>query len=141
MRTGSCIGKYQGREVYKVTLPEYVNSRYYKDKYYIFLIDGELICKNEVFASYDGNYVKVYDVHKRRIFYEVPKFTVSGGIGNKEGCDTANGNSEPETSSTFGDFEFKTVDEILSDSFGSFATENFSGMTDVDAFLKANLEF
>ena len=32
------IGKYQGREVYKITLSEYVNRRYYKDKYYIFLI-------------------------------------------------------------------------------------------------------
>lgn len=35
----------------------------------------------------------------------------------QQGYDTANGNSEPETSSTFGDL----VDEILSDSFGSFS--------------------
>ena len=131
------VGKYQGKEVYKVTLSEYVNCRYYKDKYYVFLIDGELIYNNEAFASYDGNYVSVYDPHKKRTFYTIPTFTVSGGICNKEGYDTANGNPEPETSSTFGDL----VDEILSDSFGSFATENFCGMTDVDAFLKANSEF
>ena len=135
------VGKYQGKEVYKVTLSEYVNRRYYKDKYYVFLIDGELIYNNEAFASYDGNFVSLYDPHKKRTFYTAPTFTANGGIGNKslskEGYDTANGNSEPETSSTFGDFEFKTVDEILSDSFGSFATENFSG---IDAFLKNALE-
>ena len=123
------VGKYKGIKVYKVTFPEYVNSRLYKNKDNIYLIDGELIYNNEAFASYNGNYVSDYDPHKKRTFYTVPTFIVSGGIGN----DTANGNSEPETSSTFGDL----VDEILSDSFGSFATE----MTDVDAFLKANLEF
>ena len=95
MRTEGCIiGKYQGKEVYKVTLSEYVNRRYYKDKYYVFLIDGELNYNNEAFASYDGNYVSVYDSHKKRTFYEAPTFTASGGIGNKEGYDTANGNSE-----------------------------------------------
>lgn len=71
---------------------------------------------------------------KKRTFYEVPTFTVSNKSLPKEGYDTASGNFEPETSSTFGDL----VDEILSDSFGSFATENFS---DVDAFLKANSEY
>lgn len=143
------VGKYKGIKVYKVTFPEYVNSRLYKNKDNIYLIDGELIYNNEAFASYNGNYVSDYDPHKKRTFYTVPTFTANGGIGNKslseEGYDTANGNFESkdskETSSTFGDFEFKTVDEILSDSFGSFATENFSGMTDVDAFLKTNLEF
>ena len=159
MRTGSyIIGKYQGKEVYKVTLSEYVNNRYYKDKYYVFLIDGELIYNNEAFASYDGNYVSVYDPHKKRTFYEVPTFTVSGGIG-KEGHDTADGNFESkdskETSSTSGT-ETKTkteitppksVEETLAGVFDSSAiegvydTDYFSGMTDVDAFLKANLEF
>ena len=159
MRTGSCIiGKYQGREVYKVTLPEYVNNRYYKDKYYVFLIDGELIYNNEAFASYDGNYVSLYDPHKKRTFYTVPTFTVSGGIGNKslskEGYDTANGNSETKISSTSGN-ETKTETETMSPKSveetlaGVFDTDYFSGMTDAvacapalaHAFLKANLEF
>lgn len=151
MRTEGCIiGKYQGREVYKVTLSEYVNRRYYKDKYYVFLIDGELIYNNEAFASYDGNYVSVYDSHKKRTFYTVPTFTVSGGIGNKplneEGYDTANGNFESkdskENSSTSGN-ETKTepsksVEETIE---GVYETDYFSDMIDIDAFLKANSEF
>lgn len=139
------VGKYKGIKVYKVTFPEYVNSRLYKNKDNIYLIDGELIYNNEAFASYNGNYVSDYDPHKKRTFYIVPTFTVSNKSLSKEGYDTANdkldSKDSKETSSTSGDFEFKTVDEILSDSFGSFATENFSGMTDVDAFLKTNLEF
>ena len=136
------IGKYQGREVYKVTLSEYVNNRYYKDKYYVFLIDGELIYNNEAFASYDGNYVSVYDYGKKRTFYEVPAFTASGGIGNKslyeEGYDTADGNFETETSSTSGNetkIPPKSVEETLA---GVYETDYFSGMIDVDAFLKSN---
>lgn len=50
------IGKYRGIKVYKVTLPEYVNGRLYKDEENMYLIDGELIYKNEIFAKYDGNY-------------------------------------------------------------------------------------
>ena len=145
MSTKGCIiGKYQGKEVYKVTLSEYVNNRYYKDKYYVFLIDGELIYNNEAFASYDGNYVTVYDPHKKRTFYTVPTFTVNNKSLSKEGCDTADGNSEPKTSSTSGNetktetIPSKTVEETLA---GVFDTDYFSGMTDVDAFLKANLEF
>lgn len=140
MRTEGCIiGKYQGREVYKVTLSEYVNRRYYKDKYYVFLIDGELIYNNEAFASYDGNYVSLYDPHKKRTFYTVPTFTVNNKSLSKEGCDTADGKLEPKISSTSGnEMKTKSVEETLA---GVFDTDYFSGMTDIDAFLKANLEF
>ena len=157
MRTGSyIIGKYQGKEVYKVTLSEYVNRRYYKDKYYVFLIDGELIYNNEAFASYDGNYVTVYDPYKKRTFYTIPTFTVNGGIGNKplnkEEYDAANGNFEPKdskgTSSTSGnETKTKSVEETLAGVFdssaieGVYETDYFSDMIDIDAFLKANSEF
>ena len=138
MRTEGCvIGKYQGKKVYRVTLPEYVNGRYYRDADYIYLIDGELIYNNEAFASYDGNYVSLYDPHEKRTFYEIPTFTASGGIGNKEGYSKSESKDSEETSSTFGDFEFKTVEEILSDSFGSFTAE----MTDVDAFLASSWNY
>ena len=143
------VGKYKGIKVYKVTFPEYVNSRLYKNKDNIYLIDGELIYNNEAFASYNGNYVSDYDPHKKRTFYKVPTFTVNGGIG-KEGYDTANGKLEPKgfekTSSTSGTkmktetetMSPKSVEETLA---GVFDTDYFSGMTDVDAFLKTNLEF
>ena len=139
------VGKYKGIKVYKVTFPEYVNSRLYKNKDNIYLIDGELIYNNKAFASYNGNYVSDYDPHKKRTFYTVPTFTVSGGIG-KEGYDTANGNfkskDSKENSSTSGNETktepFKSVEETIE---GVYETDYFSGMTDVDAFLKTNLEF
>ena len=144
MRTEGCIiGKYQGREVYKVTLSEYVNRRYYKDKYYVFLINGELIYNNEVFASYDGNYVSDYDPHKKRTFYTVPTFTANNKTLSKEGYDTTNGKLEPKgfekTSSTSGiETKTKSIEETLA---GVYDTDYFTEMTNVDAFLKANLEF
>lgn len=152
--SGCIIGKFQGKEVYKVTLSEYVNKRYYKDKYYVFLIDGELIYNNEAFASYDGNYVTNYDYGKKRTFYEVPTFTASEGIGNKplneEGYGTETAEYETKISSTTGN-ETKTppksVEETLAGVFdssaieGVYETDYFSGMTDVDTFLKVSLEF
>lgn len=138
MRTEGCIiGKYQGRQVYKVTFPEYVNSRLYKNKDNIYLIDGELIYNNKVFASYDGNYVTVYNPHKKRIFYTVPIFTANNKSLHKEGSESKD---SEETSSTSGNeiTPPKSVEETLA---GVYDTDYLSGMTDVDAFLKANSEF
>ena len=140
------VGKYRGIKVYKVTFPEYVNSRLYKNKDNIYLIDGELIYNNEAFASYNGNYVSDYDPHKKRTFYTVPTFTVNNKSLSKEGYDTANGNSEMKISSASGNetkmkteiTPSKSVEETIE---GVYETDYFSGMTDVDAFLKANLEF
>jgi hypothetical protein len=137
------IGKYKGIKVYRVTLPEYVNGRLYKDEDNIYLINGELIYKNEIFAKYDGNYVTEYDSHQRATYYTVPvikvedrgvKFTSS--IGTAEEDSDSNSETKTYEVGTVSDFEFKTVDEILDSSFGSFAVE----MTDIDAFLKSNLE-
>ena len=116
-----------------------------------------MIYNNEAFASYDGNYVSVYNPHKKRTFYTVPTFTVNGGMGNKslskEGYDTANGNSETKISSTSGNETktetefFKGVEETIEGVFDSSAiegvydTDYFSGMIDIDAFLKTNLDF
>lgn len=120
------VGKYRGIKVYKVTLPEYVNGRLHKDEENMYLIDGELIYKNEIFAKYDGNYVSVYDSHKKRTFYTVPIFTANNKSLSKEGYDTANGNSEPEISSTFGiETKTKGVEETFA---GVFDTDYFSGI-------------
>ena len=128
------IGKYRGLKVYKVTLPEYVPGRLYKDEENIYLIDGELIYKNEIFAKYDGNYVTEYDPHERATYYTIPD-NFKRAISNYR--DTVN-KEKNETENLFstGNFEFKTVDEILAGSLGSEATNYFSSMTDIDAFLK-----
>ena len=140
MRIGNdLVGKFKGIPVYKSNMVDYVNNRRYYDEDNIFLIDGELIYKNEIFAKYDGNYVSELDAHLRREFYTVPAIKVrtpeepsTSSIGMDEGDSYSDSETETEDAVVFSNFEFKTVDEILDSSFGSFATE----MTDIDAFLK-----
>ena len=140
MRTEGCIiGKYQGKEVYKVTLSEYVNGRLYKDEENMYLIDGELIYNNEAFASYDGNYVTEYDSHERVTYYTIPdnfKRAISNYNADNDRDTVNKEKNETENLFSTGNFEFKTVDEILAGSLGSEATNYFSSMTDIDAFLK-----
>ena len=143
------IGKFNGRKVYKTNTTDYINKRLYNNEEDIFIINREMIYKNEVFATYDGTYVEELDYNQRYEFYRIPepatieaKVMVDGKgvryveyetnlpdpVGNLK-----NETKIPETVPA-SDFEFKTVDEILDSSFGSFATE----MTDIDAFLKSN---
>ena len=100
-----------------------------------------MIYKNEIFAKYDGNYVTEYDLHKRATYYTIPAVKVesrgvefTSSIGADKGDSNSNSETKPSETVPVSDFEFKTVDEILDSSFGSFAIE----MTDIDAFLKAN---
>lgn len=160
------VGKYKGVKVYRVSLPEYVNGRLYKDEDNMYLIDGELIYKNEIFAKCDGKYVEEYDPHERAIYYTVPRFGAgtdpikiedrgvefSSSIGTADGDSVSKNEMKTEdaiaSSSSSSNFEFKTVDEILVGSLGSEATNYFSGMTDAvacasalaDVFLKSALE-
>ena len=136
LTAGGIIGKFQGKKVFKVTFPEYVNSRLYRNEDYIFLVDGELIYNNEAFASYDGNYVSVYDYDKKRIFYEVPTFTVGNKPLNEEGSNATNGKSEPTSGNEI--MPPKSVQETIKE---VYETDYFSGMMDVDVFLKTSLEF
>jgi hypothetical protein len=142
MRIGNdLIGKYHGIPVYKSNIVDYVTYRRYYDQENMYLIDGELIYKNEIFAKYDGNYVTEYDPHKRATYYTIPAVKVdkrgvefTSSIGADEGDSNSNSETKTPEVETTSEFEFKTVDEILAGSFGSFATE----MTDIDAFLKSN---
>ena len=138
------IGKYRGIKVYKVTLPEYVNGRLYKDEENMYLIDGELIYKNEIFAKYDGNYVTEYDPHQRATYYTIPAIKVSNrGVEFTSSIGTADGdtNSETETeteteyTAPVSDFKPEDVEATLA---GVYETDYFSSMTDIDAFLKSN---
>ena len=148
------VGKYKGIKVYRVTLPVYVNGRLYKDEDNIYLIDGELIYKNEIFAKYDGNYVEEYDPHERATYYTVPKFgagtdpipAINRGLRTPEepstsSIGTADGDSYSETETktpevgTTSEFKPEDVTDVLT---SVYETDYFSSMTDIDAFLKAN---
>ena len=129
------IGKYRGIKVYKVTLPEYVNGRLYKDEDNIFLIDGELIYRNEIFAKYDSKYVSELDAHLRREFYTVPAIKVrtpekpsTSSIGMNEG-DMVSKNEMKNS------FQPEDVTDVLT---SVYDTDYFANMTDIDAFLKSN---
>ena len=133
------VGTYKGIKVYRTTLPEYVNGRLYKDEDNMFLINGELIYKNEIFAKYDGNYVTEYDPHERATYYTIPdnfKRAISNYNADNDRDTVNKEKNETENLFSTGNFEFKTVDEILAGSLGSEATNYFSSMTDIDAFLK-----
>lgn len=150
------VGKYQGIKVYRVTLPEYVNGRLYKDEENIYLIGEDLIYKNETFAKYNGTYVEEYDAYKRATYYTVPKITtatieakvVQDGKGVRYVEYETNlpdpiGISKNETKTSEAG-AIATVEETLSGVFdseaikGVYETDYFSSMTDIDAFLKAN---
>lgn len=143
MRIGNdLVGKFKGIPVYKSNMVDYVNNRYYYDEDNIFLINGELIYKNEIFAKYDGNYVTEYDPHQRAEYYTIPAIKVSNrgveftsSIGAEDAV--AYSNSETKTSEvgTTSEFQPEDVEATLA---GVYETDYFSAMTDIDAFLESN---
>lgn len=144
MRIGNdlIIGKFKGIPVYKSNMVDYVNNRHYYDEDNMFLIDGELIYKNEIFAKYDGNYVTEYDPHQRATYYTIPAIKVnnrgvefSSSIGTDEGDIVSNSETKTPEVGTTSDFQPEDVEATLS---GVYETDYFSSMTDIDAFLKAN---
>lgn len=141
------VGKYKGIKVYRVTLPEYVNGRLYKDEENMYLIGEDLIYKNETFAKYNGTYVEEYDLYEKATYYTIPKTTtatieakvVQDGKGVRYVEYETNlpvpiGISKNETKTSEAG-AVATVEETLS---GAYETDYFSSMTDIDAFLKAN---
>lgn len=143
MRIGNdLVGKFKGIPVYKSNMVDYVNNRHYYDEDNIFLIDGELIYKNEIFAKYDGNYVTEYDPHKRAEYYTIPAIKVdkrgvefTSSIGTDEGDSYSNSETKTEDAAPVSDFKPEDVTDVLT---SVYETDYFSSMTDIDAFLKAN---
>ena len=134
------IGKYNGIKVYKVTLPEYVNARLYKDEENMYLIDGDIIYKNEIFAKFDGRYVDEWPVHQRAIFYRIPEIKINDrGVewtaDSLEADIAKTAETETKNSLPIGNFKPESVDTTLA---GVYETDYFSLMTDVDAFLESN---
>jgi hypothetical protein len=139
------IGKFNGRRVYKTNTTDYINKRLYNNEEDIFLINREMIYKNEVFATYDGTYVKELDYNQKYEFYRIPepatveaKVVIDGkGVKYVEyetnlSIPVGNSKNETKTSTEKVDAEATIA--------GVYDTDYFSGMIDIDAFLKNALE-
>lgn len=140
------IGKYHGIPVYKSNIVDYVTYRRYYDEENMYLINGELIYKNEIFARYDGNYVTEYDFHQRATYYTIPQRgsdsavkeqTSTSSIGTEDAVAFSNSETKTEDTPVSSDFKPKDVEATLA---GVYETDYFGSMTDIDAFLKVNLE-
>lgn len=144
MNKDGYIGAYHGIPVYKITFPEYVNDRCYKnDEEIAYLIDGKLIKSNKVFATYDGNYVHPIDEYKQEVFYTIPAIKVNGrgvnfssSIGAAEEGSDSKVETKKENTGYVSDFQPESVEMTLA---GVYETDYFSQMTNVDEFLKINL--
>lgn len=112
------MGKYTGIKVYKTTLPEYIDEKLYRDKENMYMIDGEIIYKNEIFAKWDGKYVKELDPQERAVYFTVPAV------------------KKEEIEKLKKRIENIGVEEVIT---GVYETDYFSGMTDIDAFLKSEV--
>lgn len=141
------IGKYNSRRVYRTNTTDYINKKLYNNDEDIFLINREMIYKNEVFGTYDGNYVNELDHHQRYVFYRIPEpatveakvMTDGKGVRYVEyetNLSIPVGNSKNETKTATAT-ENLDVDATIA---GVYDTDYFSGMTDIDAFLKSALE-
>ena len=127
------IGRYHGIPVYKTTIPDYVNGRKYYDDENMFLINGDLIYKNEYFGKLDEKtgLVEEYDLHERATFYTIPKIKVK-----ERGVNFTASMEAPKTE-VVSNFAPKDVDTTLA---GVYETDYFSSMLDVDKFLAEALK-
>ena len=133
------IGKYRSRKVYRTNTTDYINKRLYNNEEDIFLINREMIYKNEVFATYDGAYVTELDYNQKYEFYRIPEpavkvVTDGKGVKYETNLSVPVGNSKNETKTSTEKVDVEaTIAEV-------YDTDYFSGMTDIDAFLKNALE-
>ena len=97
----------------------------------MFIIDKDLIYKNELFGKYDGLCsVELYDPHERAVFYTIPIEKPKCEVVSK--TEIENAAAVKETTA-----RVLSVEETLK---GVYDTDYFSSMTDIDAFLKNALE-
>ena len=135
------VGKYSGRRVYRTNTTDYINKRLYNNKEDIFLINREMIYQNKVFATYDGNYVTELDYNQKYEFYRIPEPAVVEAKVMTDGKGVRYVEYETNLSVPVGNSKNETkaldVDATLA---GVYDTDYFSGMTDIDAFLKDALK-
>ena len=63
------FGKFNGIGVYKTNLLTYVDNKLYNDDINMYLIDGDLIYRNQIIGRWDGSMVHEWDPHERTVFY------------------------------------------------------------------------
>ena len=129
--TTGLFGKFNGIKVYKTTLPSYVGNKYYDDEVNMYLIEGDLIYKNQIIGRWDGKMVHEWDPHERSVFY---RKTVKKETKKKE----------PETKPTEVIVEptyHKAVEVATADAAiaSVYNTDYSQYCANVDAFLKEAL--
>ncbi len=140
------IGKYSGRKVYRTNTTDYINKKLYNNKENIYIVNREMIYKNEVFATYDGMFVQELDYNQRYIFYKIPEtatveakvMTDGKGVRYVEyetHLPAPTGNSKNEMKNE--GYEPKDVEATL---MGVYDTDYSSLFTNVDAFLENALK-
>lgn len=112
MRTDK-IGIFRGVPVYRVSVMDYINSNYYKDDGSMYLINEDLIYKNEIIGQYDGEYVHEADVPT--VFYHEIEHPAKPrrNIKEKEVPKVKTAETRPAETAPTSSTEAKTADEIL----------------------------
>jgi hypothetical protein len=106
-----------------------------------YLPRGMEIFLHEIFAKFDGRFVDEWPVHQRAIFYRIPEVKIKDrGVewtaDSLEADIAKTAENETKNSLPIGNFKPEDVDTTLA---GVYDKDYFSGMTDVDAFLKSDL--
>lgn len=63
------FGTYEGKQVYQTDLKTYIFNKRYEDNENIYLINGDLIYQNKLFARWDGKQVHEWDAHQQTTYY------------------------------------------------------------------------
>lgn len=63
------FGTYEGKQVYQTDLKTYIFNKRYEDNENIYLINGDLIYQNKLFARWDGKQVHEWDAHQQTVYY------------------------------------------------------------------------
>ena len=112
----------------------------YNDSENMYLIGEDLILKNEVIGRYDGKYVKDLDPHQRYTFYHNTVKEWGKEEDSYKIVATPDGNQYFEVKFAHPTGDSKNSTDVDATLAGVYDTDYFSGMTDIDEFLKNALE-
>lgn len=64
------FGRFEGTNVYKIDLQTYIKYEYYLDDEDMYLINDDLIYKNQIIGRWDGKHVHEWSPRERTTFYD-----------------------------------------------------------------------